>query len=64
MFKRIVKFSDGTYGVRKWCFLGYKMLDIYDCDYWWYGNGYWSVYCKGTLEEAKNALEKWNNRNK
>lgn len=33
MFKRIVKFNDDTYGVRKWTFIGYLMLDIKNADY-------------------------------
>ena len=63
MFKRIVKFNDGTYGVRKWTFIGYLMLDINDADYWWYGVDYQKTYCRCTLEQAKTALDNWNNRN-
>lgn len=64
MFKRIVKFNDGTYGVRKWTlFSGYLMLDINGSNYWWYEEKNQKEYCRGTLKQAKQALDNWNNRN-
>ena len=57
---KIVKFKDGTYGIRKWhLFEGYSFLrkDV-DSDDWWSSDGAIDAYCKmGSLEYAKTKLE-------
>ncbi len=55
---KIVKFKDGTYGIRKLTIIGYQFLDIEKADYWWFNKEYVNTKCKGTLEQTKEAMKK------
>ncbi len=56
---KIVKFKDGTYGVRKFSFLmGYSYVDLTTPHYDW--NRYCQYYhnCKGSKEESDKVFER------
>lgn len=52
---KLVKFIDGRYGARTWWF-GYKYADLKDYEYTWRRLEYVHKYCKGTQEQALNAI--------
>lgn len=57
----IVKFKDGTYGIRRDCFLipgvpSYEFLDKRDA-YWWTKGEYKNHFAFDTIEKAKTRLE-------
>ena len=54
---KIVKFKDGKFGVRKGI-LFFKFLDLTDTYFWLTSYSNVEQYCKGTLEQAKQALGK------
>lgn len=56
MFRKIVKFKDGQYAVRRLGILRWEYLDIKDYDYYW-GILYVNNYCKGTLKEVRYAID-------
>lgn len=49
--KRIVKFSDGTYGIR-YGFIFHKYQDFKDPRFTWFSGSLWINHCKTTYEEA------------
>ena len=51
---KIVKFKDGTYGIRKLSLFGYKYLDIH---YWYYRLDRYFCDCKITLEKAVQKMD-------
>lgn len=57
LFRKIVKFEDGRYGIRKWSMIGYRFLDLNPDDNWWWlsKNGVES-YAKGTLDQVTARL--------
>ena len=58
MFKRIVKFKDGKYGVRRWGF-GWEFLDMRDLSYWWSSaKDEYAYAIHGTIEQARAGLNK------
>ena len=57
----LVKFSDGTYGVRKETGIftkRYEYLDLKNIIYWWLkgSDDYFFNHCKGTEDEARKAM--------
>lgn len=54
---KIVKFKDGTFGVRKGFFWHYQYLDVSSESYWWNSTKYINTYAKvPSLEEAETML--------
>lgn len=50
----IVKFEDGTYGIRKGNkFFGYAYIDLVNPKYTWRIGDNWMRDCRGTLEQVK-----------
>jgi len=47
----IVKFRDGTYGIRKYTILGYRYRSFYNPDFWWPRNS----ECFGTCCKANET---------
>lgn len=66
MFERVVKFKDGTYGHRRWCWrlwrYEYKDLTIDNSRYWFPQTSEFFIDCKGTINEvfamSKKSAEK------
>ena len=57
MKPKLVRFNDGTYGVRRFLILtfSYKFLDLSGGDHWW-DYEYKDKYCKGTEAKAREAM--------
>lgn len=57
---KIVKFNDGSYGIRKWSLLHlqYVYLDLNNRNYWWSLGSRWIKDCKGSLEEVQSLTDK------
>ena len=55
---KIVKFKDGTYGVRRLTLYGYKYKDFHIPRYWWSRNSIYFADCRGTLTEAEYYTDK------
>jgi hypothetical protein len=57
---KVVRFADGTFGVRRrsaWkLWLGYEFLDLQSPRFWWPKASYFGNDCHGTEEQARNAL--------
>ena len=54
---KIVKFKDGTYGVRKW-FGFYLYQDLTIPGLWWSRNSKFFSDCRGTLSQAEYFSDK------
>jgi hypothetical protein len=65
---KIVRFNDGTFGVRRrrwYTLFTNQFLDIKDADYWWTESQYINKYCKASsMEIAVDSLNRWNITNK
>ena len=59
---KLVKFSDGTYGIRKGNFFsGYKYLDLKEkTQYWWYKSSEYFEDCKGSEEQVRKVYNHHN----
>ncbi len=53
---KIVRFKDGTYGIRKW-FGVYWYKDLRSSGTWWVKNSPWFGYCKGNRSTVLRNLE-------
>ncbi len=55
---KLVKFKDGTYGVRKFWLCGWHFVDLKSDDLTWQPSdgSYYFQRCKGTREEAEAKL--------
>jgi len=56
---KIVKFKDGTYGIRRWSLLSleYEYKDLQHFA-WWPLSSCWQKDCRGTLEEAIQIIDR------
>ena len=57
---KIVKFKDGTFGVRRWLPFGYEFLDLRMSlikRYWWSTGDKSFVNCRGTEQEARKHYD-------
>ena len=57
---KLVKFEDGSYGVRCHWFFGWYFKDLVTDGYVWKKNEPWFHHCKGSIETAKRAYYKSN----
>ena len=55
---KIVKFKDGTYGVRRLTLGGYEYKDFRSPRYWWLITSKFFADCRGTLTEAEYYTDK------
>ena len=55
---KIVKFKDGTYGVRRLTLFGYKYKDLRSLRHWLSRNSPYFSDCHGTLAEAEYYTDK------
>ena len=53
---KLVKFKDGTYGVRKMVWFEFMYLDLTDPSHWWTINCSDFNNCKGSKEEAEKGF--------
>lgn len=53
---RLVKFKDGTYGVRRWWFLGWWFQDLHSLNVLFFRSRYFHD-CKGSYEKALEVYE-------
>lgn len=54
---KIVKFKNGTYGIRKWTLFGYKFLSR-SGGYWWHLRSNLLAYCQfERLNDARKIYE-------
>jgi hypothetical protein len=56
---KIVKFKNGTYGIRKWTLFGYKFLSR-SGRYWWHHRNFLD-YCQ--FERLNDARERYEAKN-
>ena len=59
---KIVKFEDGTYGIRKGPPSNYQFADLRDNEYWWWYNIQYRLNlnrCNGTLEQAEKTYKRY-----
>ena len=60
--RKIVKFQDGQYGIRRWTWIGYEFLGLRmsssdrSSDRWWFSPDYVALYAMGTEEQARARL--------
>lgn len=47
---KIVKFNNGTYGIRRW-FFGYQFKDL-ETAFWWRVGSKWIMHCQGEKEKV------------
>ena len=62
--RKIVKFQNGQFGVRRWSIFGYQFLDLSDDpDMFWWGINpeYIAKYSAGTEERARARLAQYLN---
>ena len=44
--RKVVKFQNGQFGIRRWTFIGYQFLDLTDREfYWWSMDAYIARWC-------------------
>ena len=55
---KIVKFKDGTYGVRRLSLFGYEYKDFRNPQFWWLRNSQYFPDCHGTHAEAEYYTDK------
>jgi len=55
---KIVRFKDGTYGVRRfsWFFMGYLYINLASQAFWWGRGDEYFPECRGTEERARAVL--------
>lgn len=56
MFKKIVQFKNGKYGIRRWVF-GYEFLDLQNKRSWRKLNSSYFKDCQGTFQEALEVID-------
>lgn len=61
---KIVKFKDGTYGVRRLTLFGYEYKDFRSIEFWWSRNSQYFPACHGTLTEAEYYTEYYTDKGK
>ena len=54
---KLVEFSDGTFGVRLTWSFGWSFVDLKNGQFKWRRGSRYFKDCRGTREEAKNALQ-------
>lgn len=57
MVKRIVKFKDGQYGIRRWLF-GFEYLDLSNRCTWRRSTSLYFDNCKGSFKKAVIVIDK------
>lgn len=57
---KIVKFEDGTYGIRRYWFFGWFFNSLYNTKYVWRSDKNVYEFCKGTKELCETVMEKIN----
>ncbi len=55
---KLVKFEDGTYGIRRYWFFGWFFNSLYNTNYVWRSGDRVDVFCKGTKELCETVMEK------
>ena len=60
MNRKIVKFRDGSYGIRKkvGLFRRYRFQSLNNPEFWWEAGHHCSQYCKGTLDQVLKVYNK------
>ena len=53
---KLVKFPNGSYGVRTSWFFGWKFLDLQQCQFEWRSGDKWFYTCMGSKDKAINAM--------
>lgn len=63
---KLVKFEDGTYGIRRFWFFGWFFNSLYNTEYVHKNGEDVCLYCKGTQQECLIVMEKilYNKRKK
>ena len=56
---KLVKFSNGKYGVRQFTIFGYKYLDLTCPRFSWRKKSDYFGDCQGTEESCRRAMEKF-----
>jgi hypothetical protein len=54
---KLVKFNDGTYGVRKYWLFGWHFVDLKDPQFSWTFGSIYFCCCKGSEERAREVLK-------
>jgi len=55
--RKVVKFENGQFGIRRWTWIGYQFLNMtHDDDHWWLSPDYVGEYATGTEEQARERL--------
>jgi hypothetical protein len=55
---KIVKFKDGTYGLKKFGPFGFEFADLRDANIWWNSDSYYRLdYSYGTLKEVESIYK-------
>lgn len=60
---KLVKFNDGTFGVRSGnFFFGYAYADLVTSNLWWPLESAWISDCKGSESAARKRLERYTDK--
>lgn len=57
---KLVKFEDGTYGIRRWWFFGWFFNSLYNTHYVHKRDKDVDEFCKGTKELCETVMKKIN----
>jgi hypothetical protein len=54
--RKVVKFRNGQFGIRRWGFFEYQYLDLSGDCYWWTIKEYVAKYAAGTEEQVRERI--------
>lgn len=59
--RKVVKFQNGQYGIRRWTFIGYQYLGLNPASqfYWWLTSPGIAEYAAGTENQARARLAQY-----
>jgi hypothetical protein len=60
MARKVVKFQNGQFGIRRWTWIGYQFLDLTDDDfYWWTSEDCIERHCVGSESSVRTRLSEY-----
>ena len=54
---KLIEFSNGTFGVRRYWFFGWHFMDLKSTNFAWNKGDLYFSHCQGTREEARLAID-------
>jgi hypothetical protein len=58
--RKVVKFQNGQFGIRRWTWIGYQFLDLTGDDfYWWFNADFIESHCAGDEPAVRARLAEY-----